>query len=458
MKITLNEILHNPELKEIQTASELFFAQAIAYSVEHLMADTTLDVSNIRVAHKLAHCPFVSDCIKSGLHFAGVTKSFATPYTAAPDVDDRTPAFLKKFNAYVTALHRCSDGVPTDLFECEFFKIDEDDANHLTIYNTDIARIYGTTVTSVNPDAYVYALAMLTVVAYISGKTLRVTLRPDTAKQTYEFAHVYILQLMGNRMLAPLSVTIEDDTLELDKQRWAALVFERRLFGYYLPETVHTYSIEEKNNAMFSTDLRVGDIVLIYKSTQDTAHNDLACMTFSNCEAGVILSIEYAGSIALGFTIQVLETLATQATVNALIDAGIASGNKLYLQADKKKCNKPVRSYMFKDCGLGGCAGSNSTLLMPIPDGVQDEKSPNYEQYLEYNKEGTDVRKCTLDIYDTIYTTFCDRGVEFDKERFRHRYFGDRVPEYETRMYQIWHNTDTVADVKKGGKRNGKST
>lgn len=458
MKITLNEILHNPDLKELQTASELFFTQAIAYSVEHLMDNTTLDVSNLRIAPKLAHCPFVAECMESGLQFAGVTKSFAAPYTCAPDVDDRSTAFMKKFNAYVTAIHRCSDGAPANLFDCDFFKIDEDNAEHLTIYSTDIAQIYGTTVTSVNPDAYVYALAMLTVVAYITGKTIKVTLRPDTAKQTYEFAHVYILQLMGNRMLASLSVCIEDDTIELDKQRWAALVFERRLYGYYIPEELHTYSIEEKNNAMFSTDLRIGDIVLIYKSTQDTQRNDLATMTFSNCEAGVILSIEYEGSLAIGFTIQVLETLATQATVNALIDAGIAAGNKLYLQADKKKCNKPVRTYMFKNCGLGGCAGSNNTMLMPIPDGVQDEKSPNYEQYLVYNKEGTDIRKCTLDIYDTIYTTFCDRNIEFDKERFRHRYFGERVPEYETRMSQIRHNTGTVADENKEIKRNGKST
>lgn len=441
MKITLNEILHNPGLKEIQTASELFFAQAVAYSVAHLMTDTVLDVSNLSVASKLAHCPFLSDCINDGLHFAGVTKTFAAPYNAAPDIDDKSAIFLKKFNAYVTALHRCSDGAPKDLFDSNFFNVDESDEEHLTILNTDVARIYGTTVTSVNPDAWVYALAMLTVVAYISGKTFRVTLRADTAKQTYEYAHVYILQLMGNRMLAPLSVDIVDDTMELDKQRWAALVFERRLCGYYVPTALHTYTINEKNHALFSTDLRAGDIVLIYKSTQDATHNDLAGMPFSSCEAGVILSIEYDAGLAIGFTIQVLETLATQATVNALIDAGIAAGNKLYLQADKKKCNKPVRAYMFKDCGLGGCAGSNNTILMPIPDGVQDEKSPNYEQYLTFDKEGTDVRKCTLDIYDTIYTTFCDRDIEFDKERFRHRYFGDRIPEYETRMSKIWQNT-----------------
>lgn len=438
MKVTLNELLHNDTLTEIKTASELFFTQALAYSVKHLMTETTLDVSNIKVTAQLAHCPFVVDCVNDGLQFANVTRSFATPYTSAPDVDDRSPAFLKRFNAYITALHRCSDDAPAELFDCGFFQMDEQDETHLTIYNTDVARIYGTTTTSSNPDAYVYALAMLVVVAYISGKQFRVTLKPDTAKQVYEYAHVYTLMLMGNRMLSVLNVTIEDEAVELDKQRWAALVFERRLRGYYLPENVHTYTVHEKNNAMYSTDLRPGDVVLVYQSVQDMTRTDLANTVFNTCEAGVILSAEKTGSNVIGFTIQILETLATKATVSALIDAGVASGNKLYLKADKNKCSKPVHTYMFKDIGLGGCAGSNKIILMPIPEGVQDEKSPNYEQYLVCSKDGKEVKKQTLDIYDTIYTTFCDREIQFDRERFRKRYYGDRIPEYETRMHDIF--------------------
>jgi hypothetical protein len=432
-KVQIHDIV-GKHISVLKTASEIFLVQAISFCLKNMTDNIELDVSKVKISEALKDCGYLQDNKAFGITFANVSNNAEIAVETANKNKNKVQAYLQ------TLLH-FADGVPQQLFEAPIFDIVE---NQIITTNTSIATMFGNTSLAANPDGYVYFIAMILVLNYIANKKLTIALRVDNVTQTYEFAHVYILQRMGNRMLENITIEIQNSYTDDLKQRWAATVYERRLRGGMLPSDIYKYTATDKYKELVDVnDIRVGDVILYYKSIAEGNNTDLASTTFSTCEAGVVLSIKKEG-----IAIRYLETFATRAGVIKMVDDGIAQGNTLYTLADKQKCAKPVKYLAWDEVGIENATNNEKYVILRIPEGAEYTESENYHQWLEYGAtDGDDVRLVKLSIYDAIYTTFCDQNISFDKERFIAYYYKNgEEPEYERRQRarkQLKESTDT---------------
>lgn len=424
LKVTLSELCHTKKPVEVlKTGSELYFCTLVDYCFKELTnGEVTLDVSDVAISETLYHTAYVEDCISCGLQFTNIEKAKGimniVPYSAAN-------VKLLALSEYLLAeRYAVADDTavqvqrPTALFEMPL-NIAKDDPNRIVAKASDIAKIFGYKDPVNNIDAYLYVAAMITVTAYLSETPKTLTFIDDSVTQHTEFAHILINMYMANKLLEFLDIQFLTSIDNLNEQKWAATLLERKQKGGMLPKTLYTYTVKDKKKWLADNNIHVGSVFVLYERV---AGNNAITHGVVNCYPCVVNGI-HKDTINL----LCINTLHTKQTVKHTVERFMAEGNTLYTESDKTKFAKAYRTLNIEEIGIGDCTNLETEILLELSEGTVEQ---NKEYIIHEDKE----KILTLDDVDLFYAVLRDQEVSFDRKQYLEKYYKpfDRTPVYDT--------------------------
>lgn len=402
--ININEVLPaGKHIKKFLTGSEIMLAVAINAYTKHLLGKQ-LDCRDIRVNPELLGQNIFHFACDSPLQPDGVLFNEADKPTGTPSgqlVQKFKPFMLNIVESFVMEITPESWRFSYSMSPFENSQIRTGDVK----FN------------------YCYIIAKYLLWCYMNPKSPTPKLIIDQDGYSIyndEYAALIILQQYGNKIMTPSIMELRYKNGVNEDFEWVAYWEEKRERGF-AKSANFTYTTQDKVARMKALQLRVGDVVLLYKRKASKNNGDIT-QNVTACYPAVIYGIDEAG-ITLTYYTQTDLKLTRKYHIELMQMNG---GGSIYTRNDIVKFDSSHKKFDWFTIGIEGCSTNESVLIIPP---VADDTT---RQYINNGYKDCEVE---LNSLETIYALFEDRNIKYNKERFLARYFKGQIPIYE--QYRI---------------------
>lgn len=405
-----------PELKKIQTVSELLLVDALN-TVGQAFYNLKIDVRGVRI---------LNDVVKT-LAYAHVLNkpeetrfiygvSDVPPEETYKDMNERTGKYLS-----VDFLDRALN-----------LKFETHEPGVWYFTKVPIYAENSMVTNGYYSQGYLQAIAHVYLHRYTTGENIRLVVSEFCQAPEYEgfcaspamrhdneYAHMLLLKDTGSKLFTPEKGFELVYKAESGKsQDWAAYCTGFLMRGLQCKN----YDAKVKYK-YFKSKFNVGDVVLIYGRTAKVKKNNAASFKYINtCYPAVIVDVTPE---KLTFTKYIcLKTRLT--ALKEFQEIKLRGGGELYTGDEIFAFPAQSRTVRWEEIGIEGYTYKEGEIIVTP---MEDDGTTQYIAADGTTKK--DVEPVFLNTIETIYAIFEDRGVSYDKEAFLLKYFKGKTPIYD---------------------------
>ena len=263
---------------------------------------------------------------------------------------------------------------------------------------------------------YVSLYAMMLVTYYKKGKKppKLVLKNLSYTQEEMEYVDILILRDYGNKLLEN-KVELEYSEDLVIQPEWESYLTYKKQLGFMLEE-----STRDEKYKYCKKEYAPGDVLLYYQTNKVVKSKSIR--ELKSCYLGVVRNITEHG---LGLTYYTLmETYDTHRYRLKEAESNIETEGFKYTEEDYRLFPESdvVLDYMVT--GFGDLFYKEDVYVMPLMD-----TNEVFTQYIK-DKNG-EIQEYKMGVIDLVYTVLEDRGVEYNKEKFKKMYFGRKKPMYD---------------------------
>lgn len=385
--ITLNDLL-GVKVKRIYSGSELMFIYELNKYAKEIL-NKEIDFSDIQLVRELWNSPYYEYVQNKGIELQNLHINSGTNLV---EID-------RLF------FHDDLSGV---VFESQ----DEEE----WVYNYHADRNANLVLNKYNRSGgYVSLYAYMLINFYKMGERCPILHLKNTSPKQEELEYVDILILMsfGNCFLKDkVKITYSRDVVV--QPEWEAYVIYQRQLGYMLEEK----SPSEKYKYVIK-NYSVGDVVLYYKTEKSIRSKTIRKLI--SCYPAVIRGITTTGII-----LEYYPDISTSLTHQRELEAAEAACNGEYRYSfeDYRRFSTCTITLDYYNLGID--------LLFYLEDEFILEPQDGVDRCKQYLRDADGIEQVyMLGTLDTIYAVFEDRGIKYNKDKFKEKYFKKNKPIYD---------------------------
>lgn len=392
--IPLNDLLPK-NINKILTGSELLLAYELD-KYARLLLGKKVDMPGITVLNRLKNQPHFSFVVNNGLE---ITDKY--------NIED-----LISYQTLSLFLY-------TDVLDGVVYK--KDGTNYICNFNIDIKSNKDLNKES-KSAAYISFMAYIFVLAYMNIDFVLPRVHfglSGTPVAEGEFVDLIILERYGNKILTDCIAINYSPGVQ---STWEAYLHYHRQIGYMCQEYTRQDKFKHLKNSF-----EVGDVVLLYDKKITAKGKNVGILT--DCHPAVIRGYDKDRVILEKYVNK--ETLITRSVNLQEREQQFDHIKDMYSEADYTRFPSFKKEFDLADIGVGLMSYTEEQFFVHLMD--SEDKTVQYFEVYTKESGGLELKAYELDIYDTIYAVFEDRGVNYNKTSFITKYFTPRKkrPFYE---------------------------